>query len=558
MDFGKFVDLTYERVDIEDYKKQMGKIISDFKEAKNGEEQFKVHERFYILSDHVMTEYQIAYIRHSIDVTDEFYEKENDYWDLVNPQISNIQLEYSRLMYDSPYRDYLEEKIGPVAFKNIEIAKKSMNEKIIPLMQEENSLATRYEKLLASAKIDWHGETLNISLLNPYRTGADRSVRKEAWEKTTGFLEDNADELDEIYDLLVKNRTAQARAMGYKDYVELGYYRMNRNSYTRSEIEQLRNMVKKEFVPFAEKMHEERRARIGVEKLSYYDEGVYFKEGNPKPVGTPEEILKNGQKMYGELSPETKEFMDFMMEHDLFDVLGKKTKQAGGYMTYIPDYKAPFIFANFNGSSSDVDVITHECGHAFQGYIAAKDPIREHSEITMDTAEIHSMSMEFFTEPHMELFFGKDADRYREMHLDDAIAFVPYGTMVDEFQHIVYENPDMTPSERRSTWARLEKEYRPHQDYSENTYLMNGGFWQKQHHIYSLPFYYIDYVLSQLCAFQYRIWMKKDYREAFDSYLKLCKMSAARFYPEMLHSVGLKVPYEEGTIRYVTENLISK
>lgn len=556
MEFGKFNDLPYERINIEDFKKDMEKIIADFKNARSGEEQFKVHERYYKLKDHLSTEYQIVYIRHSIDVTDEFYEKENDYWDASLPEMNNIMLEYSKLMYDSPYRDYLEDKIGPVAFKNIEIAKKSMNESVIPLMQEENALVSRYEKLLANAKIDWHGDVLNLSLLGPYMTDADRNVRKEAWEKHTAFFEANQDELDEIYDSLVKNRTAQARAMGYKDYVELGYYRMNRNSYTRKEIDRLHEMVKKDFVPFAEKMHEERRKRIGVESLKYYDDKVYFEEGNPKPTGTSEEILKSGQDMYGKLSPETKEFMDFMMKHDLFDVLGRKTKQFGGYMTFLPDYNAPFIFANFNGSSGDADVITHECGHAFQGYIAAKDPIREHADITMDTAEIHSMSMEFFTEPYMELFFGNDADRYRKMHLEDAISFVPYGTMVDEFQHIVYENPDMTPAERDEAWTELEKQYRPHQDYTGSRYLMNGGFWQKQHHIYSLPFYYIDYVLSQLCAFQYRIWMKKDYREAFDSYLKLCRMSAAKFYPDMLHSVGLKVPYEEGTIKYVTDMLL--
>ncbi len=556
MEFGKFNDITYKRVEITDYKKSMEELMKEFSAAGSGEEQFKVHEKYYELNDHMMTEYTLSSIRHSIDVTDDFYEKENDYWDAAIPEITNIQLKYSNLMYKSQFRPYLEEKIGAVAFKNIEIAQKAMNEKIIPLMQENNALVSRYDKLLANAKIDWHGDVLNLSLLHPYMTDADRRVRKEAWEKHTAFFESNADELDEIYDALVKNRTAQAKAMGYKDFVELGYYRMNRNSYTRKEIEQLRNMVKRDFVPFAEKMHEERRKRIEVEKLAYYDAGVYFEEGNPKPSGTPEEILRGGQKMYAELAPETKEFMDFMMEHDLFDVLGRKTKEAGGYMTFLPDFNAPFIFANFNGSSSDVDVITHECGHAFQGYLAAKDPIREHSDITMDTAEIHSMSMEFFTEPHMEQFFGNDAERYRMMHLDDAIAFVPYGTMVDEFQHIVYENPGLTPAERNSAWADLERQYRPHQDYSGNEYLMDGGFWQKQHHIYDDPFYYIDYVLSQLCAFQYRIWMKKDYREAFESYLKLCRLSASKFYPDMLHSVGLKVPYEEGTIRDITAGLL--
>ena len=262
-----------------------------------------------------------------------------------------------------------------------------------------------------------------------------------AFASKSDFFEANAGKLDEIYDKLVKNRDAQAKALGYDNYVTLGYYRMQRNCYGKDEVENFRKQIKKDFVPFAEKLHDRRRQRLGLEKLSYIDEGVYFKEGNPKPIGTPEDILKNGQKMYAELSPETKEFFDFMMENELFDVLGRKTKRAGGYMTYLPDYNSPFIFANFNGTEGDVDVITHECGHAFQGFLSGKDPIQEHRDITMETAETHSMSMEFFTGDWMELFFGDRADDYREMHLEDAVAFIPYGCMVDEFQHIVYEIP---------------------------------------------------------------------------------------------------------------------
>ena len=240
------------------------------------------------------------------------------------------------------------------------------------------------------------------------------------------FFRKNEEQLDTIYDKLVKNRTAQARAMGYENYLELGYYRMNRNCYGKDEVEAFRQQIKEYFVPFAENLHDRRRQRLGLEKLSYIDEQVYFKDGNPAPTGTPEEIMAAGQKMYRELSPETAEFFDFMMENQLFDVLGRKTKKAGGYMTYLPLYHAPFIFANFNGTSGDVDVITHECGHAFQGYLAAQDPIREHADIGMETAEIHSMSMEFFTEKWMNLFFGNRAQDYVEMHLEDAAAFIPY------------------------------------------------------------------------------------------------------------------------------------
>lgn len=554
----KFKDMPYERVDFGKVAEEMNQIMAEFDGAKSGEEQFAVHQKYYELTDKVRTLMTIAHIRHDVDTTDEFYDKEQEYYDEQGPIFSNQVIAYQKKMYESPYRDYLESKIGKVAFKNMEINLKSFDEKLIPFMQEENALVTEYNKLIASAQIDWEGETLNLSLMRPYLTHVDREIRAKAWKKYAAFFEENGDKLDEIYDKLVKNRDAQAKAMGYENYLELGYYRMNRNCYGNKEVETFRNQIKEYFVPFASKLHNRRRKRLGLDKLSYIDEGVYFLNGNPAPTGTPEEIMESGLKMYKELSPETKEFFEFMMENELFDVLGRKTKKAGGYMTYLPVYNSPFIFANFNGTSGDVDVITHECGHAFQGFLSGKDPIREHADITMETAEIHSMSMEFFTEKWMELFFGDRAEDYLSMHLEDAAAFIPYGCMVDEFQHIVYENPGLTPAQRNAAWSRLEKEYKPHLDYGDCKRFAEGGFWQKQLHIYNYPFYYIDYCIAQTCAMEYKVMMDEDFDKAWQSYLKLCNLSASDFFTNMIPAVGLVSPFEEGCIKDMVEKLEKK
>lgn len=552
----KFKDMSYERIDFVKAKAELSEIMEKSKAAKNGEEQFEIHKMFYQLNDKIQTQVTLCSIRHTIDTTDEFYEKEQNYYDEQIPEYSNMCVEYQKILFHSPYREVLEEKIGQVAFKNMEIAMKSVSEEIIPLMQEENTLVTEYEKLLASAKISWGEETLNLSLLTPYLKHKDAKMRREAQEKQNEFFLSIQDKLDELYDKLVKNRTLQAKKLGFETYTPLGYLRMQRNCYGREEIENLRCQVKEVWVPFAESIFEKRKERLGLSKLSYADEVVYSPKGNPQPEGTPEEILQAGQRMYEELSSETKEFFDFMMENELLDVFGRKTKAVGGYMTYIPDYKAPFIFANFNGTSGDVDVMTHECGHAFQGYLAAADPIREHADIGMETAEIHSMSMEFFTEPWYPLFFGKEtAQEYTDMHLEDAVIFVPYGCMVDEFQHIIYDNPNLTPKERKQVWKDLERDYKPHLFYDGLEFFENGCFWQKQHHIYSFPLYYIDYVIAQLCAFEYKIWMDKDRKAAWQSYLKLCRMSAAKFHTELLEEAGLETPFKNGVLAKIVENL---
>lgn len=552
----KFKDMPYERIDFAKAKAELSEIMEKSKAAKSGAEQFEIHKMFYRLNDKIQTQVTLCSIRHTIDTTDEFYEKEQNYYDEQIPEYSNLCVEYQKILFHSPYREVLEEKIGQVAFKNMEIAMKSVSEEIIPLMQEENTLVTEYEKLLASAKISWGEETLNLSLLTPYLKHKDAKIRREAQEKQNEFFLSIQDKLDELYDKLVKNRTLQAKKLEFETYTPLGYLRMQRNCYGREEIENLRRQVKEVWVPFAESIFEKRKERLGLSKLSYTDEVVYSPKGNPQPEGTPEEILQAGQQMYEELSPETKEFFDFMMDNELLDVFGRKTKAVGGYMTYIPDYKAPFIFANFNGTSGDVDVMTHECGHAFQGYLAAEDPIREHADIGMETAEIHSMSMEFFTEPWYPLFFGKEtAQEYTDMHLEDAVIFVPYGCMVDEFQHIIYDNPNLTPKERKQVWKDLERDYKPHLFYDGLEFFENGCFWQKQHHIYSFPLYYIDYVIAQLCAFEYKIWMDKDRKAAWQSYLKLCRMSAAKFHTELLEEAGLETPFKNGVLAKIVENL---
>lgn len=554
----KCSEMPYNRIDMDEVKAFFEKLIADSKNAKSGEEQFELHKKYYEFMKDIHTNRILGTFRHDCDTSDEFYTKENDYLDEIMPLISNLENDYSKVLFESPYRDYLESKISKVAFKNIELANKSIDEKILPLMQEENALVSRYDKIIASAKIPFDGEEYNLSLLRKFLTSDDRETRKRAWKAYSDYFTSVTDEIDEIFDKLVKNRTKQAKELGYDNFVELGYNRMNRNAYRRAEVENFRKQIKESFVPFVCEIQEMRRKQIGVDALKYYDNEVYYVNGNPAPTGTPEEILKSGQEMYRELSPETAEFFDFMTENELFDVLGRKTKKQGGYMDFLPKYKAPIIFANFNGTSGDVDVITHECGHAFQGYVTRDDEIKEHNDLTMETAEIHSMSMEYFTYQWMDKFFGDRADEYRKMHFMDAITFVPYGCMVDEFQHIIYDKPELTPAERKAVWADLEKQYRPWLDYEDDEFFTTGGWWQKQGHIFWDPFYYIDYVLASVVAMEFKVWMDRDFKDAWNHYLQLCKLSVKDFYENELKEVGLDSPFADGTIKGLVENLKKK
>lgn len=547
----KFNEYVYERPDVEAFGNKFKDLLNGFTSAATYEEQDQAMTEINKLRSEFDTLQQIVSIRHSIDTNDEFYKEEQDFFDEKGPIVQEYITEYYRALVSSKFREELENKWGRQLFRLAELSLKTFSPEIIEDLQQENKLTTEYAKLIASAKIPFEGEERTLSQLVPFQQSTDRDMRKRAMEAFSGFMSENEETLDRIYDDLVKIRTNMAKKLGFENFVELGYARMARTDYNAEMVAQFRNQVLEYIVPVATKLRERQKNRIGVDELLYYDENFAFKSGNATPKGDPEWIVGNGAKMYSELSKETNEFFAFMQENGLMDLVAKKGKQSGGYCTYISEYKAPFIFSNFNGTSGDIDVLTHEAGHAFQVYESRSFEVPEYGFPTYEACEIHSMSMEFFTWPWMDLFFKEEADKYRFDHLASALLFIPYGVTVDEFQHFVYENPDATPAERKQAWREIERKYLPHRDYADNEYLERGGFWQKQSHIFNTPFYYIDYTLAQICAFQFWKKMHENREAAWEQYLHLCRQGGSQSFTELVKVAGLISPFEEGCVTSV-------
>ena len=547
----KFNEYKYEHLDLEKIKKEFSELIKSFEKAENVEGQVNAFDEIIKLRNHIETMQTLVSVRHSIDTNDEFYDKENEYMDEISPILFGFTNDFYKALVNSKFKDELIQKYGKFLFDLAENTLKTFSPEIIPDAQEENRLSSKYSKLIASAKIDFDGKELNLSQMVPYTQSKDRNVRIEAAKKVAQFFAENQDEFDNIYDSLVKVRTRMAQKMGYKNFVEFGYKQLSRLEYDAKMVESYRKQVLENIVPLHTELRERQGKRLGVDKLKFYDEAIKFNSGNADPHGSPEWILNNGKTMYKELSKETDEFFTFMTENNLLDLLSKKGKMSGGYCTYIPEHKAPFIFANFNGTSHDIDVLTHEAGHAFQVYQSRGFEVPEYLWPSYEACEIHSMSMEFLTWPWMNLFFENDTDKYKFIHLSEALLFIPYGVTVDEFQHWVYENPEATPKERREKWIEIEKKYLPTRDYGEVEELKNGIFWFRQGHIFSSPFYYIDYTLAQVCAFQFWIKSRENREKAWKDYLNLCKLGGSKPFFELMKSANLKNPFEEGTLAFV-------
>ena len=547
----KFNEYKYEHLDLEKIKKEFSELIKSFEKAENVEGQVNAFDEIIKLRNHIETMQTLVSVRHSIDTNDEFYDKENEYMDEISPILFGFTNDFYKALVNSKFKDELIQKYGKFLFDLAENTLKTFSPEIIPDAQEENRLSSKYSKLIASAKIDFDGKELNLSQMVPYTQSKDRNVRIEAAKKVAQFFAENQDEFDNIYDSLVKVRTRMAQKMGYKNFVEFGYKQLSRLEYDAKMVESYRKQVLENIVPLHTELRERQGKRLGLDKLKFYDEAIKFNSGNADPHGSPEWILNNGKTMYKELSKETDEFFTFMTENNLLDLLSKKGKMSGGYCTYIPEHKAPFIFANFNGTSHDIDVLTHEAGHAFQVYQSRGFEVPEYLWPSYEACEIHSMSMEFLTWPWMDLFFENDTDKYKFIHLSEALLFIPYGVTVDEFQHWVYENPEVTPKERREKWIEIEKKYLPTRDYGEVEELKNGIFWFRQGHIFSSPFYYIDYTLAQVCAFQFWIKSRENREKAWQDYLNLCKLGGSKPFFELMKSANLKNPFEEGTLAIV-------
>lgn len=551
----KFSEMPYERPDLDKVKRELGDLTGRLKAAESYEEARAVFLEKEAAERHVDTLATLASIRNSIDTRDEFYDGEMNFWNAAGPELEEYIKAWTAAMLASPFRKDFAAEYGDLMFVNAEIELKTFAPEIVPQLQRENDLTQEHQKLIASAKVPFEGKTYTLAQMGPFQSDADDARRLAAWKAVGQWYKDNQPELDRIYDELTHLRDEMGRKLGYEGYTPLGYYRMKRNCYTKEDVESFRAAVRKYLVPLADRVFRAQAQRIGVAyPLSYADNALKFRSGNPRPQGTADDIIAQGKKFYDELSPETSEFFQTMLDNDLMDVLATEGKAGGGYCTGIMDYKVPFIFANFNGTQGDVEVVTHEAGHAFACWMNRDRIPGSYVWPGMEACEVHSMSMEFMAWPWTEGFFGPDTKKYLYSHLAGALTFIPYGTLVDHFQHEVYANPDMTPAQRHAVWKELQGQYMPWVRLDGDIpFFADGEAWQRQSHIYGAPFYYIDYCLAQTVALELWALLQKDKKAAWEKYMAYTKQGGSRTFTALLENAGLDTPFDEKCLREVCE-----
>lgn len=535
-------------------KDRFNDLLNAFNNAKNFEEQnnsFKELNKHRLLYEGTKN---LRMLNHFSDLNNVKAQEEYAAIQQSEPLYLSLVNDYYETILSATYRDDLEKMWGEQLFKLAEIKIKTFNNEVAEEIEKENKLILEYQQIFRKAESVFRGESISLSSLIPYIFSSDRSIRKEAFESKYLFFQKNEKEFDRILDELVKVRHQMALKLGYPSYIELGYHRMHRTNLNQSDFKKYRKQVKEVGVPLVNDLRNKQKERLQVEKLTYYDEHVYFQTPAPKPVGDYQQILTTYRHVFDELSPETSSFYNEIMTNGNLDLQNRPEKTGGAFATYIGQEVAPYIYCNFNGTSNDVRVFAHEAGHAFQFYMTREKQIHEYI-IPFDSAELFSFIMERLVWPWMEQFFGDEVNRYKYEHLTQGIMYMPIASVVDEFEHFLYQYPKATALERKQQWRKLEQEYMPQKDYDQNEFLERGMGFCEYGHIFSTPFYFFDYDLANFCSLQ--MWMKqqKEGVPPVKSFISMCESGGSLSFEDLLARANLMSPFEEDSLTTILEEV---
>jgi M3 family oligoendopeptidase len=491
----------------------------------------------------------LVHLKFSQDTTDAAAKTAREYADALAPEAADLETGFKRRLLALPDRAAVAREAGAHAVRLWETDVTAFDPAIKPDLEEESRLTARYTEILASAALSIRGQTVNLAGLAPFAEDPDRALRHEAETLRWSFFRQHGTELDQIFSDLVRLRHGMAVKLGFATYTPLGYRRMRRVDYGPDEVARYREQVATHVVPLVARLMEQRRVAFGWDRLRYWDEALIDPEGNPRPAGGHDFLVAQAKTMFDAMDGRLGKFFREMEAGGFLDLRNRPGKSGGGFCTSFPTVGMPFIFASFTGTHHDIGVFTHEMGHAFQNHRSRGLPNIDYLWPTMESAEIHSMSLEFLTWPWMGLLVGDAAaGRFRRMHLIGALAFLPYGVCVDHFQHEVYAHPDASPEERHAMWRRLERHYMPWTDYGDLAYPSKGGRWQAKPHIYNSPFYYIDYTLAQCCAMQFWSRARRDPAGALNAYVGLCDLGGSAPFQELVRAAGLISPFADGAL----------
>ena len=551
----KFSDLQYKETDYQ----SLARIILDLTEkAKKADSPSSLEEVLKIYDTEmgeVGYNYTLSYIHSSLDSSDSFWQEA-----LQKESKGNAMLDITPLLkaiLENKYFSSLEEKYGPVLRdklnKSISTGSKAQNERA-----EEGDLVSKYQREKAMVRINYKGKELSEGEVIPLFESPIREERIQSRKAVAKAFLEKKELFGSMLERLVSLRDTIAKENGFSNYLEYMDINYSRIGYGEKEMDAFVSEVKEYVVPVLSHIFEETRKRLGLEEMTVADISLMFVDGNAKPSGGADVLKEAAKKMYEALSPEMEAFFTGMLDSHSIDVDFSPNKVSGmGFCTDLKKGMYPFVFGNLDGTSWDVTVFTHEVGHAWQSYASDQNlELTLFREMPLDAVEIPSKTMELFSYPFAEEFFGKDGDKFRFAHFRNAVKEIVAYTSVQELNTWIYTHVGASFDEINEKWMEIQSSYYPNVSYGEmEEEEKKGASLLRNMGIFMFPRYLISYVFSEMCAIDLFMEYLKDKDKALDSYNRLCRVGGSKSYPEILSAAGLEPSYNKGRVKNVMEKV---
>jgi len=503
------------------------------------------------------------YIRMTGDTANKEYTEHFNYFIAeIQPHIAPYSNALNEKVLKSPYSKELTESGHKILIRGLEKEHRIFREKNIPLITELNQEEHKFGSISGAMTVTIDGKEMTLQQASDKLQSTDRAVREDAYKKIAERRYQDHNALDDLFDHLLKLRDQVALNADYKNYRDYMFDALGRFDYTPKDCFAFHDAVQKEVVPVLHELALERKKALKLEQLRPWDLAVnYFGDKPLKPFENGEELISKSITCFTQINPYLGACLATMREMKHLDLESRKGKAPGGYNYPLDETGVPFIFMNATSSLRDLVTMVHEGGHAVHSFLVRELELSAFKHPTSEVAELASMSMELITMEHWDLFFTnkKDLARAKREHLEGLIQTLPWVATVDKFQHWIYENPKQTQEERRQAWITISSQFgNGVTDWSGLEKYRDYG-WQKQLHIYEVPFYYIEYAIAQLGAIA--VWKnyKQNPKKGLEQYLAALKLGYTRPIKEIYETAGIKFdfsqPYIKELISFVKDEL---
>ena len=466
----------------------------------------------------------------------------------VQPKLSEYSDILNRRLIEHKAVQELPERFD-ILVKGLKTDIEIFREENIPLNTQATKLVTEYNEICGAQMVEFDDEQKTFAQMAIYLENTDRSIREAAWKAVSERRFEDNERISEIYDELIQIRHQIATNAGYEGFQQYMFASMHRYDYTIEDCLEFHDSIESVCQPLRLRTDEEREQELGLGSLRPWDMGVDVKGRPPlQPFNEVQEMVDGCSRIFHTMSEELGNYFDQLDTNDCLDLDSRKGKAPGGYQYYLQKSRMPFIFMNAAGTQRNVETMIHEAGHAFHSFYSGHLDLIHERDSPIEFAEVASMSMELLTHPHWEEFYdAKNADRARRKHLEDIISFMPWMATIDAFQYWVYANPNHSREERAERWLELAERFGPKVDMSGFEEIHKVS-WQRQGHLFGVPFYYVEYGIAQLGALQMWKYHRQDTEDALTRYKAGLSLGYTRGLTELFEASGLELSFSESYV----------